>query len=136
MPWPIDLPLPLQKRASELGVRPEDIREQFVRGSGHGGQKVNKTSSTVQLLHVPTGIEVHSQQYREQSRNRIGAYKLLILKVEERVRGVESQLAQERFKIRKQKQRRNRRSKEKMLEEKHHRGDIKETRRPLPERGI
>ena len=132
MSWPIDLPAPLQKLAADLGVRSEDIREQFVRGSGHGGQKMNKTSSTVQLLHVPTGIEVRCQQFREQSKNRLGAYKLLILKVEERVRGVESKIAQEKFKIRKQKQRRNRRSKEKMLEEKRQRGSIKETRR-LPD---
>ncbi len=130
MSWPVDLPPALQQLAVELGVRPEDIREQFTRGGGHGGQKINKTSSTVILWHEPTGIEVRCQQFREQSKNRIGAYKLLILKIEERVRGIESSLARERFKIRKQKQRRNRRSKEKMLEEKHRRADLKEQRRP------
>ena len=69
MSFPVELAPPLLALALELGLRPEDVDEQFTRGTGKGGQKMNKTSSTVQLLHRPTGIEVRMQQHREQSRN-------------------------------------------------------------------
>lgn len=131
MSLPIDLPPPLVTLAAELGLRPEDVDERFVRGSGKGGQKINKTSSTVQLIHRPTGIDVRMQRHREQSKNRLSAWKLLILKLEERVKGKESQLQQEIFKLRKRKQRRTQRSKEKMLEQKHYRSGIKEGRRGM-----
>jgi len=131
MIFPIDLPQGLQKLAADIGLDPNDVEESFVRGSGKGGQKVNKTSSAVQLFHRPTGIEVKTQAHREQSRNRMIAWKLLVLKLEERVKGKDSKLQKEIFKIRKQKARRNRKSKEKMLEAKHHRSDIKETRKDI-----
>ncbi len=129
--FPVELSPPLLALALQLGLRLEDIEEQFVKGSGAGGQKVNKTSSVVHLRHVPTGIEVRMQKHREQSRNRASAYKLLILKIEERKKGKESALSQKIFKLRKQKQRRSRRGKEKMLKEKHHRTEIKEGRRQI-----
>lgn len=129
MPLPVELSPALVAMASELKLDPNDVEESFVRGSGKGGQKVNKTSSTVQLIHRPTGIEVKVRAHREQSRNRLSAWKLLILKLEERIKGKESQLQKEAFKIRKQKARRNRKSKLKTLDAKHHRGDIKEKRR-------
>ncbi len=129
MQFPVELSPPLLALAMQLNLRPEDIEEQFVKGSGAGGQKVNKTSSVVHLRHVPTGIEVRMQKHREQSRNRASAYKLLILKIEEHKKGKESKLSQKIFKLRKQKQRRSRRAKEKMLQEKHHRTEIKEGRR-------
>ena len=131
MSFPVDLSSQFQKLAEELRVNPGDIREQFVRGSGHGGQKINKTSSAVQLLHLPTGIEVKVQKHREQSKNRLSAYKLLLLKIEERVKGVASKRAQEIFKLRKQKQRRSKKAKEKMLAAKKHRAEIKEGRRAI-----
>jgi peptide chain release factor len=131
MEFPVPLPEPSRILAAQLGVRAEDIEEQFVRGSGAGGQKVNKTSSTVHLRHRPTGVEVRMQKHREQSLNRLSAYKLLILKVEELKRGKESALAQKIFKLRKQKKRRSKRAKEKMLAAKRQRGDLKESRRPL-----
>lgn len=131
MGFPVSLPEPLARLAAELGVRNEDIEEQFVRGSGAGGQKVNKTSSTVHLRHAPTGIEVRMQKHREQSLNRLSAYKLLILKIEEQKRGKASAIAQKIFKLRKQKKRRSKRAKEKMLEHKRQRGEIKEGRKPV-----
>ncbi|HVW66938.1 MAG TPA: peptide chain release factor-like protein [Candidatus Peribacteraceae bacterium] len=129
MPFPIDLPKPSLDMAAELQVRAEDVEEKFIRGSGHGGQKINKTSSTVHLKHLPTGIEVKVQKYREQSKNRLSAWKLLILKIEEQVKGKESKKAREIFKIRKQKARRSRRAKETILDEKHHRAFLKDLRR-------
>ncbi len=131
MPFPVDLPEPFPQKAQELGIRMEDIDEAFVRGGGHGGQKINKTSSCVQLLHRPTGIMVRCQDHREQSKNRLSAYKLLILKIEELVLGKRSKRAQEAFKVKKQKQRRSRKAKEKMLGEKRMRGEIKENRGPI-----
>jgi len=129
MPFPVDLPPDLLALAEELKLKPEDVEENFIRGGGHGGQKINKTSSTVQLRHELSGVEVRTQRFREQSKNRLEAWKMLILKLEEKEKGDESRIAQEAFKIRKQKQRRSRRSKEKMLDEKGKRGDIKDARR-------
>jgi protein subunit release factor B len=129
MDFPVPLPPATIELAARLGVRPEDITEEFLRGSGAGGQKVNKTSSNVRLVHVPSGIEVRVQKYREQSKNRLSAYKLLVLKVEEVRKGKASKIAQKVFKLRKQKKRRSRKAKEKMLEAKHHRSDIKEGRK-------
>lgn len=129
MPFPVDLPDPLLALAEDLRVRPEEVEEQFVRGSGKGGQKINKTSSTVHLKHLPTGIEVRMQKHREQSKNRLSAWKLLILKIEELKKAKKSKLAEASFKIRKQKKRRSRKAKEKMLQEKHHRSEIKDARK-------
>lgn len=129
MNFPIELPADRLQMAQELGLNPEDVEEHFVRGSGKGGQKINKTSSAVQLIHRPSGLEVKVQQYREQSKNRLSAWKLLILKFEEKVKGAESKIQREQFKIRKQKQKRTKRAKEKILSDKQYKGDIKEQRR-------
>ena len=131
MDFPVDLPEPHLKLAAELSINPEDIEEHFTKGGGPGGQKINKTSSCVELTHVPTETKVRVQKHREQSANRISAYKLLIDKIEEQVKGEESKRAKKIFKIRKQKQRRSRKAKEKMLEKKHHRSDVKETRKKI-----
>jgi peptide chain release factor len=131
MPFPVDLTPSSLALAATLGIVPEDIQEGFMRGSGAGGQKINKTSSAVHLKHIPTGIEVKMQKHRAQSLNRLSAYKLLILKVEEAKRGKESRIAQKIFKLRKQKQRRSKKAKEKMLELKRQRSETKEGRRPV-----
>ena len=131
MEWPVTLPPAFIQLAMNLGLRPQDISEQFVRGSGHGGQKMNKTSSTVLLVHLPTGTTVRVQRHREQSKNRLSAYKLLLLKMEELVRGKQSKRQQEIFRKRKQKQRRSRKSKEKILKAKHRRSDIKAHRKAV-----
>jgi peptide chain release factor len=131
MDFPVVLPPQFIDKAKKLLVFPEDIREQFVRGGGKGGQKINKTSSTVLLRHVPTGIEVRCQKHREQINNRISAYKLLILKIEEKIKGRESERAKKIFKLKKQKQKRSKRAKEKMLAAKRGRGEVKQGRRKL-----
>ncbi len=131
MPFPVELPPPLLALAEELNLQPNDVAEQFVRGGGKGGQKINKTSSMVHLRHEPSGIEVRVQKHREQSKNRLSAWKLLILKLEESVKGESSKRQQTIFKLRKQKQRRSRKAKEKMLQEKHRRGTLKEVRRKV-----
>lgn len=131
MPFPSDLPPGHLTLAAELQLNAEDVEEHFTRGGGKGGQKINKTSSTVQLTHRPTGIMVRMQRHREQSKNRLSAWKLLIDKLEEQIKGAQSKRQQEIFKLRKQKKRRSQRAKEKMLAEKHHRSEIKEGRREM-----
>ena len=130
MDFPVELPPKHAQKALELKLRADDFEEAFVRGKGSGGQKINKTSSCVWLKHGPTGLEVKVQRHREQSKNRLSAYKLLIDKIEEIMKGAESERAQKVFKIRKQKARSSRKSKEKMLEEKHQRSEIKSLRKP------
>ena len=110
MVFPVPLSSDLIQKALELGVRTEDVEERFIRGGGHGGQKINKTSSMVQLIHRPTGIEVRMQKHREQSKNRLSAWKLLILKIEQRKLGEKSALQKKIFKLKKQKARRSRKA--------------------------
>ncbi len=125
------LPEQYQVLADRLRIFPADIEEQFVRGGGKGGQKINKTSSTVLLKHRPTGIEVRCQKHREQSKNRLSAYKLLIQKIDERVRGKASLQAQKIFKLKKQKQKRSKRAKEKMLALKKSHSEVKTNRKAI-----
>ena len=131
MQFPVVLSPKVLKKAEDLSVHPADIIEHFVRGSGKGGQKINKTSSVVVLYHVPSQLRVRVQQYREQSKNRVLAYKLLIEKIEDMVKGRESEKAQKIFKLRKQKKRRSKKAKEKMLLEKRKRSEIKQMRKSM-----
>jgi protein subunit release factor B len=64
-----------------------DLIENFLHGSGPGGQKINKTSSAVQLKHIPTGIVVKYQDTRSRTVNRKMARKILQEKIEERELG-------------------------------------------------
>ena len=57
-------------RMSRLGIGREDITETFIRGSGNGGQKINKTSSCVQLKHEASGIIIRCQSERSLAQNR------------------------------------------------------------------
>jgi len=131
MNFPVVLTEKYLEKAQELKIKPEDIEESFVLGSGSGGQKINKTASCVLLRHTPTNTEVRCQKHREQSKNRLSAYKLLIDKIEFQIKGKESEKAKKLHKIRKQKKRRSRKAKEKILEAKHRRAEIKKTRKSI-----
>jgi protein subunit release factor B len=72
----------LQERMEVLGIREKDIEEKFVRSSGRGGQKLNKTSTCVYLRHIPTGIEVKCMKERSQSLNRFLARRELLERIE------------------------------------------------------
>ncbi len=102
----------LEKRMASLGIREQDIQEKYIRSSGPGGQKVNKTASCVYLRHIPTDLEIKMQRERSQSLNRYYARKRLCELLEHEKFGKKSQAALKEEKIRKQKQRRRRRSKQ------------------------
>ena len=118
----------LQQRMSALGVNEAEIEETFVRSGGAGGQKLNKSSSCVMLLHRPTGLRVKSQTTRHQAMNRFLARRLLLDKIERMRKGyVEAERAHIE-KVRRQKRKRSSRAKQRMLADKARHGEKKRLR--------
>lgn len=102
----------LKQKMEFLNIREEDIIEKFVRSSGKGGQKVNKSATCVYLKHIPTGIEVKCMQTRSQSLNRFLARRELVWKIEE-LYGLPSSRTGEVEKIKKKKAKRRKRTRQK-----------------------
>jgi len=121
----------LKDRMLKCGVYEADLQEDFIRGSGSGGQKINKTSSCVQLLHTPSGIKIKCQRTRSQADNRYWARRELCEQLEEKILGEKSAKKRAEEKIRRQKRRRSRRAKAKMLDLKAKQGEKKKLRRPV-----
>ena len=119
----------LAGRLAKLGVRAADCEENFILGSGPGGQKVNKTSSTVQLRHRPSGVEVRMQRERSQTRNRELAWAELAERLEERKRAAAAEVRDERELERRRTRQRSRAQKSRMLAGRKHRGKRKADRR-------
>jgi peptide chain release factor len=125
----------LLDRMVSLGVAESDLRETFVRSSGPGGQKVNKTSSCVHLVHIPTGFTVKCQRERSQAMNRFLARRLLLDRIEKLQKGVVEAQQDRAEKIRRQKRKRSKRAKEKMLDAKHRQSEKKGLRGKVPRDG-
>jgi protein subunit release factor B len=114
---------------ARAGVVDADLEERFVRASGPGGQKVNKTSSAVYLRHGPSGIEVKAQASRSQVQNRYAARKRLAERILALAEGKKSATAQAIAKVQRQKRKRSKRAKAKVLDNKRHQGDKKQGRK-------
>jgi len=123
----------LAERMERLGLREEDIVEKFVRSGGHGGQNVNKVATCVYLKHLPTGTEVKCQQERSQALNRFLARRILADKIEAAVLGKASQEERRIAKVRRQKRKRSKRAKEKMLAAKRRVSEKKQARSFKPD---
>lgn len=104
----------LYERMKELGISEEDIKETFIRSGGPGGQSVNKTATCVRIKHIPTGIIVKSQEGRSQGLNRFLARRLLVTKLEDEILDKESPEQKRIERIRKQKNRRRRRTEKRL----------------------
>ncbi len=123
----------IQTLMARAGIDENDLREQFVLGSGAGGQKINKTASAVRLTHLPTGHWVKLQATRSREDNRWLARRALAERLLELRDGERSARQQEREKIRRQKRRRSRRQKARMLDDKTKHAAKKAARRPVTE---
>ncbi len=127
----IDPTQKLSVRMKRLGVKEKDLEEAFVRSSGPGGQNVNKVATCVVLTHRPTGITVKCQKERSQAANRLWAREWLLEEMERRhVKAIRQEIY-EQEKLRRQKRRRTKASKEFMLEMKHRHSKKKMERKPF-----
>lgn len=112
-----------------LGIQEADLTEKFILGRGAGGQKINKTSSCVWIKHAPSGLIVKCQEGRSQEMNRYYARERLCEKLDFLLKKEKSAHQQQIEKIRRQKKRRTRKAKQKILADKAHQATRKKTRR-------
>lgn len=124
----MDLPTQIEQRLARLGVHPDDVVERFVRGAGPGGQKINKTSSTVTLVHAASGVEVRCQAGRSQAANRLRAWELFCEKLEAVRAAQRAAVVAEREKAKRRKRTRSPAQKARVLADKKHRSGIKSRR--------
>jgi protein subunit release factor B len=116
----------LHDRMRELNVSEDDLEERFIRSSGPGGQKANKTSSGVCLRHIPTDITVKYQRERSQALNRFFARRTLLDQIERTQKGFIKEDKKRIEKIRSQKRKKRKRTKEKLSALKPEQTDTKE----------
>jgi len=110
-------------RMRELNVKEDDLEERFIRSSGPGGQKVNKSSTCVFLRHIPTDTTVKYQKERSQALNRFFARRTLLDQIELKQKGYIKEERRRIEKIKSQKRKKRKRSKEKSSTLKHKKSD-------------
>lgn len=115
----------LHKKMHRLKIFEKDIKEQFTRSSGPGGQNVNKVETCVILTHVPTAITVRCQSARTQAMNRHTARYQLVEKIEHYLREEELKIRHAAQKKKRQNRKRPTALKEFILEKKHKQGEKK-----------
>ena len=120
----------LEQRMASLGITEADLLEKFVRGSGAGGQKINKTSNCVFLKHLPSGVCIKCQMDRSRELNRFLARRELCEQLESIRDGKTTAKTQAIEKMRRQKRRRSRRSKQRSVADKRLISVKKSLRRP------
>ncbi len=103
----------LKKRVKNLGVSLDAIEEKFIKGSGKGGQKINKTSNAVMLKYPPLKIVVKCQKERKRSINRFLALRELVDRVEIKLSPDTSDRLKKIEKIKKKKSKKKRKSSKK-----------------------
>lgn len=106
----------LEQQMLALHIFEADISEKFISAKGSGGQKVNKTSSSVYLKHLPSGIEIKCGKSRFRQQNRFFARRLLVEKIDQLQNGNLSKSSCKQRKIKKQKSRRKRKSIKKYIQ--------------------
>lgn len=107
----------LEKKMKELNIDRKDIEFKFIKASGRGGQKVNKSVSAVFARHVGTGINVKCGKARSQHLNRFLALRHLVDKIEDHIKGPGARKISAVEKIKKQKQKRKKRTQKKLSEQ-------------------
>jgi protein subunit release factor B len=112
----------------QVGICESDLEESFARSSGPGGQHVNKVSTAVTLRHLPSGISVTVQDSRSQAVNRKLARERLLGAIESAREGQRKTEIAKREKERRRKSPRPAALKQKILESKRRRGELKKRR--------
>ena len=120
----------LEQRMAALGISEADLLEKFVRGSGAGGQKINKTSNCVFIKHLPSGVAIKCQMDRSRELNRFLARRELCEQLEGIRDGKKTAKKHAIEKMRRQKRRRSLRSKQRSVADKRKLSQKKSLRRP------
>lgn len=128
MPWET-----IREQLKRAGLNPADVVESFARSSGPGGQHVNKVSTAVTLFHTPTGIRVTVQDSRSQASNRRVACQRLVNILQDRQKAERNARRARRERERRRKSPRPAKLKERILETKRKRSELKRQRSRISE---